>query len=320
MKKRSFLVGGLLAGLLGYWYSQRETTPTRPTLPATLSGVEERAPRAEVPSRLYQRAVPSSRLPVLPSLENEYQQYLHSVDFRLDRFYREPARSECDETKLAEKYQAALVCYYQTITANQPSLDNPAENPTSIDTLLAADELAKVKIKQANCFHSGTGQWEKIIRSVASSYAEIKAFPEAARACYAVGDLECTLDKLVAGGTKCADKAIALAREEELPDLLDWYFNQGDLLSAGKVEWVNGDKERAQELILQSPEFRRAELVAIKLIAQGLYTEAFRQFWDLKIPFFRDIAQKLCLQDEACRQELQEYNTSDEDSVSVDGC
>ena len=98
----------------------------------------------------------------------------------------------------------------------------------------------------------------------------------------------------------------------ELRRLLDTEFNERRYdLQAGKIEWYLGNRERGQELIFQSGEFREVIERCKKLVQEGAYPLVIKLLWrQLRLPNYRHIIRALCKGSPACLKELDSYEPS----------
>ncbi len=311
MKKQYLLAGLGLVGLLsGYLYFRNKSigSTAHVVSPRQLLENSGRQDYITPPATKKNRPDPIVKEQFIDDYTNHLNFLLDTPDYNLVFFNANPdlhnLKSDCDEEEIRDKHrELSEVLARRKIAVRAADVRVTSEIHSLFDLI---DELVDLDRKLANCKYSGTQKWNDFLHEIAEHYALVEAFDDAGRACLAAGDKQCARD-FFAQWTYSTEGAIAYTMAEELPALRDSYLKRGDLLSAGKAEWVMGNKERAKELMRQSGEFRRELELAKSAIADQRYEPAFHCLWNkLKIPFYRELVEELC-PNQHCRIQLLSY-------------
>ncbi len=247
------------------------------------------------------------------SKKEDYAGYVKSINFyhpvisgRLPQF--SSLQKECDKKEIQYRHQRA---FHSVLASLEP--EENIQCTGTMDLLYdKVDELVYLDKRLIKCKYSNLKEKKsKIFHEIAEHYALLQRFEEAAQECYIAGDNICARAYFLQSKNS-AEKVIALTPPEELLFLRDQYQQQGDLLNAGKVEWVRVNRTGAVELITQSNEYKKELELAKKAIQDENYINAFRALWvRLKVPFYQDLIEQLCDTSAPCRNQLLSYKLGD---------
>ncbi len=252
------------------------------------------------------RKLLSEYIPQVVLKEDGYVKYVTSLR-PFPRFFQEEAENadQCDEEKVQKKYQ----------DKHNRSSDNCLITP---DYSGVTNGLIRQDIILANC------QYKEDKEKYTRQMLEVIDHYRACKSADGIGSVYAYLtsresnekkrnwyyDQAIDYFEKAGrfEEIIRITTPKKLIPLRDKYFQSGDWLAAGKIDWYKNKKTSAVELITDSQEFRdiveqTARYISEKFRLPGL-SHLRLQWSKLKIPFSKYVIKELCKKDQACLGEL----------------
>lgn len=286
--KKSYLGSGLAVLLgLGYWNSYAQDPPP-----------------AQTPLE--------SVVPKLAAEQDEYRQYIQNLQIVPPSLSQKPKPEECNKRDLKNRHQKKL-----------EDIANKVYHRSGLHPdhhrYMLLDEVVDADVKLAHCFYKpGSASHTRLMREVIQHYegGDFEREIDAARVYLYLGDLRRARELFYQRSYD--EEVIKLTPENELPALQERALQEGKALLAGKVEWLQGNKERARELIKQWEGFSGVIKNARKKIQEGNYFLAIDYSGDsLKIPFYREIIEEECKNNASCLELLRNYNMNQDNTKAL---
>lgn len=321
---KTFLLAGLLAVLgLRAWYPWPTGNPPQPP---KISIMKDGKGNYRYHDTIKPPFIECKQYTHSAGNEDEYIKYVHSLKVVPPNFYGDPVldglKHDCNRTEIRRIHDQIE----EHVSELKKELKKESNSALMHAEWNYVGDLITLDKKLANCsYRNDERRYKQLWEEIAGHHLSLNRFSAAAEAYCAAGDTQKAKEYFLRDIQRSndsigfsAEKLIEITPTKELSELVTTYLQWGDLLNAGKVEWVRGNDRRARELIIWSPTYQIIVSNIQSLIQKGDYWQAVRKAWGgARVPFYRDILKELCVNNPACIDELNNFYISEDFQEAV---